>query len=173
MSFGSEYWHTKECTHSANVSEGLPQPWDLERLVFRQPLIHCVHPKRYPNRRLCEGHDGHRKYVVNPRKVTMLGVRNVPSMGPLWFWISIFCHFSWIFQIHSVVKPQTGGLNIDTNEAHLKHFRGWNLRGLQVCRQFIKDSDWIPKSWARDFSMNKVAKLAHLQASKLSVTNRT
>lgn len=140
LSFGSEYWHTKECTHSANVTEGQPQPWDLERLVFKQSEIHCVNPGRYASRNVCAGYDGHRKYIVNPRKVQLCG-------------------------IHHVVKPLVEGVHLDTEVVHLNHFRAWNTESLSTCQQFIHDTDWIPASWTRDFTFAKVAKMVREKES--------
>lgn len=80
ISFGSWYHHTKECTHSANVSQGQPQPWDVERLVFKQSEIHCGNPERHPSREVCGGFDGHRKVVIDPRQVELCGVSGEPCM---------------------------------------------------------------------------------------------
>eukprot|EP00271_Cylindrocystis_brebissonii_P015469 TRINITY_DN38370_c0_g1_i1.p1 TRINITY_DN38370_c0_g1~~TRINITY_DN38370_c0_g1_i1.p1 ORF type:complete len:472 (+),score=55.41 TRINITY_DN38370_c0_g1_i1:424-1839(+) len=145
MSFGSQYCHTKECTHSANVSIGQPQPWDLERLVFRQSEVHCVNPKKWPSRNVCGGFDGHRKFVINPRLVPLSG-------------------------IHNIVKSLPGGIHANTDDVYLAHFRGWNLRNMGVCRQFIRDTDWIPASWARDFSLAKIANMARLKIANTSST---
>lgn len=68
-------------------------------------------------------------------------------------------------QIHQVTKPVTNGIHAHASVAALHHFRGYNLAGLQTCRQFIRDTDWIPASWARDWDLAKAAKIARLKVS--------
>lgn len=60
-------------------------------------------------------------------------------------------------QIHSVTKPRTGGLDLDARDIHLNHYRGLNTNFIKSCDQYIQDTDWIPKSWLRDFSLSRAA----------------
>ncbi|CAI5992581.1 unnamed protein product [Closterium sp. NIES-65] len=55
--------------------------WEVERMIFRQADVHCVAPKRYESRNLCLGFDGHRKYIVDLRRVKLFGVS---QQGLLW-----------------------------------------------------------------------------------------
>ena len=75
VTFGSMFFWTDKCTHSANVTAGLPQPWEIERLVFRQADVHCKNIAKYKgDRTMCLEYYGHRKYIVDPRQVDICGV---------------------------------------------------------------------------------------------------
>lgn len=138
VTFGSMFFWTDKCTHSANVSTGLPQPWEVERLVFRQADAHCKNLAKYTNRSVCLEFDGHRKYCVDPRQVALCG-------------------------IHAVVDPAVGGVHTVVEAVHINHFRGINSRHVATCTQFIHDTDWIPLTWARDFTLAKAAHAVRLR----------
>eukprot|EP00271_Cylindrocystis_brebissonii_P002894 TRINITY_DN13651_c0_g1_i2.p1 TRINITY_DN13651_c0_g1~~TRINITY_DN13651_c0_g1_i2.p1 ORF type:complete len:497 (-),score=54.21 TRINITY_DN13651_c0_g1_i2:717-2207(-) len=135
LTFGSQFFYTDKCTHSANVSRGMQQPWAVEQMVFRQADVHCKNVAKYGNRTHCLEYDGHRKYIVDPRQIEVCG-------------------------IHKVVQPAVGGLHTSSEDVHLNHFRGLNTRKTKSCTQFIHDTDPIPPSWARDFTLALAAREA-------------
>lgn len=135
VTFGSKFFYTDKCTPSAIVSEDSPQPWSVEFLIYRQTEVHCKHVSKYGNRTHCLAFDGHRKYIVNPRKIEVCG-------------------------IHAVVRPQVGGVHMSTDDVHLNHFRGLNLRDWPTCTVFLNDNSSIPNSWTRDVLLASLARFA-------------
>lgn len=129
LSFGSLTFPLELC---GRVREEGWQPWAVEQLVFREPLIHCKEPARYYSREICLKWDGHRKYVVNPRKINVL-------------------------QIHRVYEAPQEGLNVHTSVARLNHYRGLGIRNIDMCRQVISLSLPPPKGFLRDLSMARIA----------------
>lgn len=133
VTFGSLFFWTDKCTHSSNWTA---EPWEVERLTFRQHDVHCRAPAKYRGgARHCLGFDGHRKYVVDPRRVSICGV-------------------------HRIVRPPKGGVDTDSDDVRLAHYRGINARGVRTCTQFIHDTDPIPPTWARDFTLSRAAHAA-------------
>eukprot|EP00897_Mesotaenium_endlicherianum_P011073 jgi/Mesen1/9995/ME000072S09405 len=112
--------------------EGGPHSWAVERLVFHEPSVHCRDPSKYPSRELCLKWDGHRKYVVNPRRIEVL-------------------------QIHRVMEPAEGGMNSHTSLIRLNHFRGLGIKDKPICRQSLSFSNPAPKGFVRDPSVARMA----------------
>jgi len=46
-------------------------------------------------------------------------------------------------------------VDLDARHVHLNHYRGLNTNFIKSCDQYIQDTDWIPKSWLRDFSLSQ------------------
>lgn len=68
----------------------------LERMLFHWPEFYCVR-KAYRQEK-CLNYFGHRKYVVNPRKVEVI-------------------------QVHRPMEPKHGGVDLETTVLYTNHFQ--------------------------------------------------
>lgn len=121
---GSMWWGIGVC----NDRQG-DDLWFLERMVYRWPGHYCQNKQEYPDWKFCLDSAGHRKMILNPRKVTLM-------------------------QIHRVLDPMDGGKHFNAeNEMIHHHFQQFNLKvpekGKERCHQTHKDNDTVDW-WVRD-----------------------
>lgn len=124
LTHGSVWWGIDVC----NDKEG-DDVWGLEKMPFHWPGHYCQDTQQYPDWRLCLDSAGHRKMIINPRKVSLM-------------------------QIHRVLDPLEGGkhLNAEDEMVH-NHFKQYNVKnpakGKERCQKRFKD-DQQHSWWIRD-----------------------
>ncbi|CAI7852911.1 unnamed protein product, partial [Closterium sp. NIES-53] len=83
--------------------EAKEREWGIQCMFYHWPHIYCLKPDLFPRSEMCLDYYGHRKYAINPRKVTAL-------------------------QIHRPVLNDSYGFDLDTTVAKLNHFQGYVQR---------------------------------------------
>lgn len=79
ISFGTLIYDIGHCSKKRQLGE-----WIIERMVYREEKPVCItkKTKTYPDNEWgCEGLDGRRKWIINPRKVKLVKVHEVPRNG--------------------------------------------------------------------------------------------
>ncbi|CAI5464961.1 unnamed protein product [Closterium sp. Yama58-4] len=99
LSFGTLWWDTERCIDPSEAKG----TWGIQRMFYHWPHIYCLKPELFPRAEMCLDYYGHRKYAINPRKITSL-------------------------QIHRPVLNDSYGFDLDTTVAKLNHFQGYVQR---------------------------------------------
>ncbi|CAI5532330.1 unnamed protein product, partial [Closterium sp. Naga37s-1] len=99
LSLGTLWWDTERCVDPSEAKG----TWGIQRMFYHWPHIYCLKPELFPRSEMCLDYYGHRKYAINPRKVTAL-------------------------QIHRPVLNDSYGFDLDTTVAKLNHFQGYVQR---------------------------------------------
>lgn len=107
LTFGSLWWSVTMCRNSDDK-----RLWPVEKMSFHWPDVYCVNRRVYETEE-CLNYYGHRKYVVNPRKV-------------------------WVLEVHRPVDPIQGGVNLNTSLIRNNHFQGLLRSSLEVCSEPVK-----------------------------------
>ncbi|GJP51797.1 hypothetical protein CLOM_g10936 [Closterium sp. NIES-68] len=91
----------------------------IERMHFRWPHIYCMDTQKYRPEH-CLDQEGHRKYILNPRRVQAA-------------------------QIHIVVKGEGmgEGVDMDTDDMRLAHYRGLATKGARMCELGVPRDWWM------------------------------
>ncbi|CAI5467154.1 unnamed protein product [Closterium sp. Yama58-4] len=116
----------------------------IERMHFRWPHVYCMDTQKYRPEH-CLDQEGHRKYILNPRKVQAA-------------------------QIHIVVKTEDAGgggaeggkegsgegsgegVDMDSDDMRLAHYRGLATKGSRMC-DLEEPKDW----WMRYDGVGRIA----------------
>ncbi|CAI5525458.1 unnamed protein product, partial [Closterium sp. Naga37s-1] len=77
VSVGSQWWSTRLCSLPFRVPEG--EAFSMERMVFRWPYPVCHDRIRFPDPHLCPGEAGFRRLIMDPRKISALGLHEAES----------------------------------------------------------------------------------------------
>lgn len=74
LSHGSIWWDTSKCLKGGGG--GANSKFAVEKMVIRSPKLHCQNPNQNAtkNGEFCLTWEGHRKLIVNPRKVGIWGI---------------------------------------------------------------------------------------------------
>ncbi|CAI5500904.1 unnamed protein product, partial [Closterium sp. Naga37s-1] len=70
LTVGSVRYFTERCAAPPEGEEF--NGWEVERMVFCDPHPTCSNTTLHTNRNLCLGNEGSRKYMVDPRKTSMI-----------------------------------------------------------------------------------------------------
>lgn len=128
LTFGTMWWDVERCILDTEA-EG---DWAIQRMLYHWPHIYCMKPKVYPRAEACLDYHGHRKYAINPRKITAL-------------------------QIHRPVINDSFGHDLDTTIAKMNHFQGLVNLKTNTCTIEAKLNDQIVW-WSRGTELSKIAK---------------
>ncbi|CAI7930452.1 unnamed protein product [Closterium sp. NIES-54] len=139
LTVGSVRYFTERCAAPPEGEEF--NGWEVERMVFCDPTPTCSNTTLHSNRNLCLGNEGRRKYMVDPRKTSMIAE-------------------------HRVLEPRAGGTHLDTAEVRLGRFPDLPVLALEPCGKVVKDGDWIPPAWTRDTGLAKLAERVRLDDSQ-------
>eukprot|EP00271_Cylindrocystis_brebissonii_P015844 TRINITY_DN38894_c0_g1_i1.p1 TRINITY_DN38894_c0_g1~~TRINITY_DN38894_c0_g1_i1.p1 ORF type:complete len:603 (-),score=115.58 TRINITY_DN38894_c0_g1_i1:556-2364(-) len=129
ITFGSLWWGTEQC----NDKEGGEKAY-LERMTYHWSKHFCSEPEKYPDWKYCLEAPGHRKYILNPRKVR-------------------------IAKVHEVIEPRDKGIDLSSeSELLLNHFQGLNVaktpdgKLVPKCTKAGSDDEW----WIQDGHLAEV-----------------
>ncbi|CAI5488675.1 unnamed protein product [Closterium sp. Naga37s-1] len=93
------------------------QPFIVEGVRYQWPHAYCMNTSLYPDH-LCLDQFGHRKYILNPRRVSLAQVSAFPGS---------------LAQIHVIIGGDMDGLDLPTDVARFAHYRGLTARGYPMC----------------------------------------
>ncbi|CAI5468124.1 unnamed protein product [Closterium sp. Yama58-4] len=92
------------------------RPLVVEGVMYQWPHAYCMNTSLYPDH-LCLDQFGHRKYILNPRRVSLA-------------------------QIHVIIGGDMDGLDLPTDVARFAHYRGLATRGYPMCDLGAPSSWW-------------------------------
>lgn len=118
MTFGSLWWSIIMCRSSEEK-----RLWPVERMTFHWPGAYCVLERAYPKEK-CLNYHGHRKFLVNPRKV-------------------------WVLEVHRPIDPIEGGVDLNTTMIRSNHFQGLLRSSSPTCSETItqdQELEWWVES---------------------------
>eukprot|EP00271_Cylindrocystis_brebissonii_P011707 TRINITY_DN29623_c0_g1_i1.p1 TRINITY_DN29623_c0_g1~~TRINITY_DN29623_c0_g1_i1.p1 ORF type:complete len:241 (-),score=3.86 TRINITY_DN29623_c0_g1_i1:194-844(-) len=140
ISFGSMWWATKMCREAGAARENGTY---ISHMGYRWPGYYCQqegHLQETKDPRVCLTHYGHRKNIVNPRKV-------------------------WLMAVHRVLNPMEGGhdANAHTELIH-NHFQGLTHRDVRTSSPLFclkenvqaKDDWWVWDEFFRELVETRV-----------------
>ncbi|CAI5478751.1 unnamed protein product [Closterium sp. Yama58-4] len=139
LTVGSVRYFTERCAAPPEGEEF--NGWEVERMVFCDPHPTCSNTTLHANRNLCLGNEGARKYMVDPRKTSIIAE-------------------------HRVLDPRAGGTHLDTAEVRVGRFPDLPVLALEPCGKVVKEGDWIPPAWTRDTGLAKLAERVRLDDSQ-------
>ncbi|GJP35537.1 hypothetical protein CLOM_g20045 [Closterium sp. NIES-68] len=105
------------------------QPFIIEGVKYQWPHPYCMNASLFPDH-LCLDQFGHRKYILNPRRVSLA-------------------------QIHVIIGGDLDGLDLPTDVARFAHYRGLTTRAYPMC-DLGRPSKW----WQYHDGLAKMAQAA-------------
>ncbi|CAI5480045.1 unnamed protein product [Closterium sp. Yama58-4] len=92
------------------------RPFIVEGVKLQWPHAYCMNASLYPNH-LCLDQFGHRKYILNPRRVSLA-------------------------QIHVIIGGDMDGLDLPTDVARIAHYRGLAKPAYPMCDMGAPSAWW-------------------------------
>lgn len=133
ISHGSVWWAADKCCPFDGTDSLDGDRFSIERMVFRWPYVLCHDTEKFTDRKFCLGDTGHRKLIVNPRKVQRME----------------------LYGVHASEEANGEHISADTL-LHLHYQR--LLEGPSVlCTEIIQNNETIV-FWYRNFVVSDYAK---------------
>lgn len=115
-----------ECSSKPGEEEG--KKMLVEKILYTWPHIYCQNKELDAN--FCLDHFGHRKYILNPRKVDLI-------------------------QIHKVILPAEDGVDLSVEDVHHAHYQSLAKRDVKVCDK-VDPTTW----WKLNYEVANIASAA-------------
>ncbi|GJP84116.1 hypothetical protein CLOP_g14199, partial [Closterium sp. NIES-67] len=130
VTVGSQWWATRLCSLPFRVAEGMA--FSLERMVFRWPYPVCHDRAKYPDPHVCVGEAGFRRVIMDPRKISALG-------------------------LHEAVSPsRVRGVHVRTTVANFNHLQDAIMNPEGWCQQTLLKKE-VPEFYVRDVYLREAA----------------
>lgn len=119
LTFGSMWWGVDLCRFVEDRNA-----WPVEKMQFHWPSYYCVAKSRGFTEYNCINYQGHRKYIINPRKVSTV-------------------------EVHRPVEPIDGGVNLNASTAWINHYQGLLRPTIKPCQEMVNAGRY-PDWWIED-----------------------
>ncbi|CAI5956107.1 unnamed protein product [Closterium sp. NIES-65] len=130
VSVGSQWWSTRLCALPFRVPEG--EAFSMERMVFRWPYPVCHDRIRFPDPHLCPGEAGFRRLIMDPRKISALGLHEAESAS------------------------RVRGVHVRSTKANFNHLQDAVMDPTAWCEHTLLKNE-VPEFYVRDVYLREAA----------------